>query len=161
MSALDIVLEIALEPKPKNRLKLGVNRKTKRVMAFRDKSMHEWSAAFAAIASAKLPAAIIDEPVRVDIMSVLPRPKKLDSKKNPDGLVWHVSRPDRDNLIKAVQDALRAFWRDDSLICVGTSLKVYAERTGRPRTVVRIRSASVLDPEATARELGLLAEVTR
>lgn len=152
---LDVLLEIPLAPKSKNKVRTAV--KSGRVIVFRDKGDRSWAQAFAEIASSYLPKEIIDEPVRVDILAVLPRPATLMRKRDPDGLVWHGKRPDEENLRKAVKDALKSFWRDDSLVCFGTTIKVCAEKTGRPRTVVRIRSVTGWDADESARELGLLA----
>ena len=49
----------------------------------------------------------------------------------------HTKRPDIDNLRKLVMDALtNVFWRDDSLVCEGTTIKKYSDQ---PRTEIRIK----------------------
>lgn len=70
--------------------------------------------------------------IRLDLTFVLPRPKRLLRRCDPDGLILHTSRPDRDNLIKGTQDglSLAGFWLDDSQICMGETQKFYAERGG-------------------------------
>lgn len=126
-----------------------------RVRAFTSARAHRWQADLATVAAANFPMAIIDEPVLVAVLAVLPRPKRLLTKKNPDGLIWCDRRPDIDNIEKSCFDALRSFWRDDALIVFSPAMKAYAERAGRSRTVLRIRSI-LQSPEEVAREWGLV-----
>jgi len=61
------------------------------------------------------------------------RPKshygKNGLKKN--ALVWHQGRPDLDNMIKAVKDALTGIvYRDDGQICLEIASKKYADEPG-------------------------------
>lgn len=57
----------------------------------------------------------------------LPRPKSLPKK-----VIHHTKKPDLDNLIKAVKDALKGItWKDDSQVVKIIALKLYAvEKTG-------------------------------
>lgn len=42
--------------------------------------------------------------------------------------IWHIKKPDRDNLDKAVLDALTGiFWHDDCQVCSGTIEKQIAD----------------------------------
>ena len=95
---------------------------------------------FAAIVAKHAPKTVLDEPLRVDILAVMPRPKRLTRKSDPDGLVWCTTKPDADNIRKAVLDAMSAWWRDDALICAGETLKVYAGKGRVPCVAVRVRS---------------------
>lgn len=97
-----------------------------------------WEELLSAYAEQHLPDQILEGPLAVDIFAVLPRPKRLMRKKDPDGLIWHPGHPDLDNIRKATLDALSAFWRDDSQVCYGQEFKAYAEKTGRARLGVRI-----------------------
>ena len=89
---------------------------------------------------------LIDVPVRVDCTFVFSRPKShFGSGKNAGKLkefaaLWHAKKPDRDNLDKALLDALTQlgdFWRDDCQVCAGEIKKVYSDQAG---AVVEIRS---------------------
>jgi len=95
----------------------------------------------------------IDGPVAVDILAILPRPKRLMRKKDPEGFLWHDKRPDADNIRKAVLDGLQTALRDDAQVCAGKTVKVYAEKTGQPRTVVRIRRLQPVTDRNLVREL--------
>jgi len=52
------------------------------------------------------PRAPWEGPVRVSIEAFFPRPKALYAKKHPPGEIRKNSKPDADNLVKAVLDAL-------------------------------------------------------
>lgn len=153
--SIDVVFEVPLQPKPKGRPRVVRNGQTGRVMTFTPDATTRWERDFALVALAHLPRHVIEGPLRVDLLFVLPRPKRLLRRKDPDGLIWAPARPDRDNLEKAVLDALQTAWRDDAQVVCGESLKVYAERTGRPRVVCRVRSADGLSPAERAAGLGL------
>lgn len=115
----------------------------------------KWQQRVAEAAAAVLPAARIEEPVRVDVLGLFPRPQRLMRRADPEGMVWHTSRPDRDNLDKNVLDALRTFWRDDDQVVLGTVIKAYHAKDGRPCVVVRIRSAAAMVPEDAVESAGL------
>jgi Holliday junction resolvase RusA-like endonuclease len=57
----------------------------------------------------------INEPVRLEALFFLPRPKRL---MKTDGPVPHTVKPDADNLLKAVMDAMTeaGVWKDDALV---------------------------------------------
>ena len=89
-----------------------------------------------------------DGVLRLDIVAVFARPKRLMRAKDPDGFILHDRRPDRDNLAKAVQDAIGSppegsplLLKDDARVVVGETLKVYAEKGGAACVLV------VLDTE--------------
>lgn len=69
----------------------------------------------------------LEGPIMLDTKFIFPRPK---SRKHD---VFVVTKPDIDNLEKAIFDALtaRRIWRDDSQIVTQHSSKVY-EETGTP-----------------------------
>ncbi len=98
------------------------------------------------LAQARLfaPETPIAEPCMLTVTACFPRPKShyrggkpaLDRLK-PDAPHWHTKRPDADNLLKFIEDALNTvFWRDDSLICVTTINKIYAET---PRIIITVQ----------------------
>ena len=70
--------------------------------------------------------------VRVELDFFLPRPKTHLDRHGvpmPKSPVWHCKKPDLDNLIKAVTDAItdtQRIWLDDSQICQITATKTYA-----------------------------------
>lgn len=57
---------------------------------------------------------------------MMPRPKNMIWKKRPMPRVPHVKKPDSDNLIKAVKDALTGIlWRDDCQVWKEQVTKIY------------------------------------
>lgn len=69
--------------------------------------------------------------VRIDLSFFMPRPKYMMTKKFPDHELWHTKKPDRDNLEKAVLDALKDIkvLSDDCIVCDGR-LRKYVVRKG-------------------------------
>ena len=83
---------------------------------------------------------LLDEPVRVDAVFLFARPARLLRKKDPEGRIRHVCKPDRDNLDKAVLDAFTGIglWRDDCQACSGIIEKFYAAKGEAPGAEIRI-----------------------
>lgn len=83
-----------------------------------------------------------DVPLRVDISFQMPRPKSHYKRGDlrDDAPTWFTSKPDRDNLDKAVLDALTdaGILLDDRLACCGYITKTYANEL--PCAVVSIIS---------------------
>jgi Holliday junction resolvase RusA-like endonuclease len=95
-------------------------------------SAEEWKQAVRSNATVVAPESILKGPIRVELDFFLPRPKahyKRDGSLKADQSIWHTSKPDLDNLIKAVTDAItdtQHIWLDDSQICEITATKTYA-----------------------------------
>jgi Holliday junction resolvase RusA-like endonuclease len=95
-------------------------------------SAEAWKMEVRRQATANAPESLIGGVVRVDLDFYLPRPKThLDRHgvPKPKSPVWHCKKPDLDNLIKAVTDAItdtQRIWLDDSQICEITATKTYA-----------------------------------
>lgn len=79
-------------------------------------------------------SAPLDGPVQVQIVASFPRPKRLIWKKREMPRVFHTSKPDGDNIGKAVLDALGPgkkrklppiAWHDDAQVCRLTIDKYY------------------------------------
>jgi Holliday junction resolvase RusA-like endonuclease len=98
---------------------------------------------------------VIDFPVRVDILAVFSRPKRLTRKKDPQGLLWKPTRPDSDNLRKAVLDGLACVLTDDALVVDGRTCKVYGAKGQEPMVKINIRRAPDL-PEGVTADFGLV-----
>jgi len=89
------------------------------------------------------PKKLLDCPLKVDLYFYLPRPKghygtgRNAGKLKDSAPINHTKKPDIDNLRKLVMDAMTGiFWRDDSLVCEGTTRKVYSDK---PRTEIFIK----------------------
>lgn len=96
-------------------------------------------------------------PVRVSIEAFFERPRYMQAKKFCDGAIRKNTKPDSDNLVKAVLDALtpprpkrvtseaeRAvlrkgyMWEDDGQVHLGTVDRYYAARAAGPGVLITI-----------------------
>jgi Holliday junction resolvase RusA-like endonuclease len=125
------------QPRPRAFTRKMGNKYVARV--FEAGTAEEWKSLIAAAAKPHTPPTPILGPVRVDLTFYFPRPKShFLTGKNAltlryDAPLWHTVKPDRDNLEKAVLDALTqlgGFWRDDSQVCDGRVIKLYRSQPG-------------------------------
>jgi Holliday junction resolvase RusA-like endonuclease len=80
-----------------------------------------------------------DGPVVLSVIFVLPRPKGKMWKTRPMPRELHVSRPDVDNLLKSLKDALKGIaWRDDAQVWSIHAMKQVAAGDEAPHTEVEI-----------------------
>lgn len=80
-----------------------------------------------------------DKPFRVDIRAIWPRPGNMIWKKKPMPREWKTSKPDRDNVEKAIYDSLeKIVWLNDSQIVSGVTEKFFASGDERPGTHLTI-----------------------
>lgn len=96
------------------------------------------------IIESKAPEQLLDCPLQVDLWFYMPRPKghygtgRNEGKLKDWAPTMHTKKPDIDNLRKLVMDAMTGiFWRDDSLVCKGFTVKEYSEK---PRTKICIKT---------------------
>lgn len=119
----------------------GIPKAQPRVKAFRrgnhagvytPDSADAWKQAVRQEATANAPESLMTGPIRLQLDFLLPRPKAhLDRHgiPKPKSPVWHPKKPDLDNLIKAVTDAItdtQRVWLDDSQVYQITATKTYA-----------------------------------
>lgn len=152
---IDICFEVPMPPKAHQRATPMYNPHLGRAVMVTPAATRRWQMDLASIAADHMPRVILDEVLRLDILAVLMRPKTKSTKRHVDGLMWAGCTPDVDNIAKNVSDALKSFWVNDSRIADERILKVYAEKGGRPRVLVRIRSLANIAPEKSAAECGL------
>ena len=90
----------------------------------------DWKATVQLALRGKTPTMSEPGPCRVVMTFYFPRPKSHFTKKGkrPDAPVFHTSKPDTDNLQKAVLDVLTnlAVWCDDSQVACIQVQKLYA-----------------------------------
>ena len=140
----DVVFEVPLPPKGKERART-VRTPAGKARTYTPSGTTEWQARLAMMARDNMPEEALEGPIRVDLVCIVHRPQRLRRRADPDGLeIWSVSKPDCDNVAKAVLDSLGSrhgagFWRDDCQVSDLRVLKVYCERDGRPRMMIRIR----------------------
>lgn len=107
-----------------------------------------------------LPETPWDGPVMVDLDFYFPRPERLLKRSSPTSRVPYAAKPDRDNLDKALLDALTArapnprtrgpdadgypgLWVDDAQVCDGRIGKWYVPLGGEPGVLMTARRLPV------------------
>lgn len=85
-----------------------------------DNGIVKWKRSIQFIARQNWHGRAMPDAFYVGLEIVFPRPKSMIWKTKPMPTVWHIKKPDRDNLDKAVLDALTGiFWIDDCQACDG------------------------------------------
>lgn len=140
VSEINVSFVVPLPPRGQGRARAAVV--AGRAKMYKPAQSRRWEDQVALVASQHMPADVIEGPVRVDVLAVVPRPQRLLRRRDPDGPIWCTAKPDADNVAKSVLDALKRHWRDDSQVVDVRCRKVYAERSGLPRVEVRVARAS-------------------
>mgnify|MGYP003656235447 CR=1 FL=1 len=90
-------------------------------------------------ASVAFTGAPLQGPLRVDCLFVFPRSKAMIWKTRDMPRVRHVKKPDNDNLLKSVCDALNGLlWQDDCQACEMVATKWIAAGDEQPHVLVRV-----------------------
>jgi Holliday junction resolvase RusA-like endonuclease len=102
----------------------------------------DWKQAIMLAIKPHVPANPHDLHFTVDCTFYLKRPVTMMRLKDINQVEPHGKKPDRDNLDKAVLDAITqsGFWRDDSLACFGTIRKYYTDKRQGTGARITIRS---------------------
>ena len=88
----------------------------------------------------------LDGPLYLDVIFVLPR-RAVDTRKTkPNPRLMHPRKPDVDNLLKSLKDALTGLaWRDDSQVSTVHAVKCYASGNEQPHVEVEVTQLGVTD----------------
>jgi len=79
-------------------------------------------------------------PIGIVVKAWFPRPKAKTWKRRPMPAYRHTSKPDCDNVLKAVLDALNGLaWVDDAQICSALVQKYVCDGESSPRCEIVIR----------------------
>ena len=86
-------------------------------------------------------------PVRLDVNFYMPIPKSTSGIKRRQmlsGMIHHIGKPDRSNLLKFIEDCLQAAEAisNDSIIVAGETQKIYGEE---PQTIIRLTEISLIN----------------
>jgi Holliday junction resolvase RusA-like endonuclease len=77
--------------------------------------------------------------VMLTLQIVLPRPKSITRKTRPNPRLRHAKKPDVDNLVKSIKDALTGLvWVDDSQVAELHASKWVAAATEQPCVIVDV-----------------------
>ena len=111
-------------------------------ITFTPSKTRNFEAVVSLIARQQAPETPLEGPLAVDIFFAFTVPKSR-AKKKAQG-TYKDTRPDLDNLIKAVLDGLNTagIWRDDAQIATLSASKVWSDN---PRTVVTVRPTALFE----------------
>lgn len=91
----------------------------------------------------------LDVPIELRVVFIMPRPGRLIWKTKPMPRERHCSKPDIDNLLKSLKDALNEIaWRDDGQIFRVDACKMYAAGDEQPCVEVEILSGDCANSPA-------------
>jgi Holliday junction resolvase RusA-like endonuclease len=110
-----------------------------RTVFFTDERVAAWKREIVLRARLSRPVKPLEGPVFLRIQFGMPRSKKRDP-----GEYWHFWKPDLDNLIKAVKDALTAaeLWRDDCQVAEIQAAKILSVDPGAEITITELDAGS-------------------
>ena len=132
-----VVIELSGAPVPKGRPRFGHGRAYTPQRTRNYEQDLQWQAKLAM--RGRLP---FDGPIRVEVLAAFPIAASWPNAKKIRacaGTIRHTSRPDVDNLLKCVGDALNGIvWRDDSQIVIATIAKRYSDH---PRLRIEVTTA--------------------
>jgi Holliday junction resolvase RusA-like endonuclease len=80
-----------------------------------------------------------DQAILLHVQAYLQRPKAHYGKKGlkESAPMMHINRPDSDNIMKAIKDALSGVcWQEDCQVCDERIIKLYGEV---PKTIITVR----------------------
>jgi len=74
-----------------------------------------------------------DCPIKLDVIVWFPRPKNKEWRSRPMPAYPHIVKPDADNILKCLMDALnKVLWVDDSRVCDEHVVKMVCGATDFP-----------------------------
>lgn len=101
--------------------------------------VNAFKAACSAAAAAVFPEGPMLGPINLSALFVMPRPKSMTRKKGPNPRYWSAKKPDVDNLMKSLQDALTGIvYADDAQIAAAVIRKTIAADCESPRVEVEV-----------------------
>lgn len=138
---MSIIFTVTGDPKGQPRPRAFARKMGNKYVArvFESGTAEEWKSLIATAAKPHAPAEQITGPVRLNATFIFKRPNGHFIANNParplraEAPHWHTNKPDRDNLEKALLDAitqLGVFWRDDMQVCAGEVQKIYGPTPG-------------------------------
>lgn len=107
---------------------------------------HQASMRWEDSAAVQLRAAIgpqmYNQPLKLEVTAYFQRPQRLMRKSSPQNRIHHTAKPDADNILKAVGDALvkAGVVRDDSCINAQYCVKYYAAKDAPPEVSIFLQA---------------------
>lgn len=107
-------------------------------MFFKNKQAVGFQQQVASYAASSAPSELLTCPISLSVVFVVQRPKALGGKRHPAGRIPATKRPDLDNLVKGLLDAIKGYWVDDSQIVSMQLQKHYAAKEEKPHIQIYI-----------------------
>ena len=130
-----------VEGKPKGQPRPRACVRGKHAGVYDDGSIDGWKQSIALEGRSHRPRKPISGPVEVHWVAYMPRPKRLCRRKDPDGPIPCLTKPDVDNIEKALLDALTddGWFVDDKVVYATSNKKLYHGKGSRPGMAVVIK----------------------
>lgn len=137
----DLIVSVFVEGIPKGQPRPRAFARGGKARVYDAGTAEGWKSQIALALKDLRPEAPIAAPLLVELIFFLPRPKRLMRRADPDGPIAHTGKPDLDNLVKAVFDAITTIrvWGDDTQVVQLRAEKFYAGRAGRTGMGLTIR----------------------
>jgi Holliday junction resolvase RusA-like endonuclease len=102
-----------------------------------------WEAMAAAVIRQAIGERQYAVPLKLEVVAYFQRPQRLMRKSSPPGRVHHTAKPDCDNVLKIVGDALTMAnaVKDDSYISIQICAKYYAAKGSPPHVAILLDEA--------------------
>lgn len=124
---------------------------TARAMVVADRHVEKWERTIKIVASAYAPEEPLTGAIRLAVNFILRRPQSVTAKKRP----YPIVKPDRDKMLRAVQDALTGIiYADDAQVVSGPVDKEYGADPGVEITVEEIAEPQLALPGAEGSGTG-------
>lgn len=136
------------QPRPRATTRRGGARRggIRMIQADDDHAIHAYKQHVALFGRRAKPGGPLFEKLRVDLVFVLPAIGKPPKEPRPRS--WAGVRPDLDNLVKAVLDALNGvLWLDDAQVVLLSAAKHRAADGEGPSTSVRVQPVEEVEPQ--------------
>lgn len=117
----------------------------------KDHPIHAFRAAVSRAGSEAFPSGPLSGPVMLGALFIMPRPKSMTTKRGPNARVFSTKKPDVDNLMKSLADALNGIaFADDAQIAACSLRKTIAAADESPRVEVEVVSLVAPKPALEA-----------
>jgi len=138
---MNVELSVAGEPKGQPRIKSRSFMKGGKPisMIYTPKTADHWKSLVRLEARLKAPRRLLEGPLIVTLTFYMPRPKshyrtgKYSDQLKDNAPTYHDKKPDVDNMVKAVFDAIgdsKVIWKDDNQVAAMNVLACYSEEPG-------------------------------
>lgn len=115
-----ILLQIDIKPK------LAPRPRVMRWGTYNDPKYTAYKGVISGVARAEVKRLLVGA-LKMSVFFQFKKPKSWSKKKNASAY-WHIQKPDLDNLIKGVKDALNGIaYKDDAQVCDMDAIKIWGE----------------------------------